>query len=187
MKSLFIPSLFISFLFSACNGNHSGKAPSSLSTRSKTVLHSFKDSIQADTFRIVLKGSTPEDMELVFTITPKDGVPVYTAILKAKKLIDNYSETVDLGKEDKQLLFLEEELSQFFDEENFLEPAVTENETPNDNTPDKVFFNELKKTGLDGFKYRTGKESKVYIAWSDLEKKVKVYYQCCVLKEKAKQ
>jgi len=184
MKILFIPLLFISFLFGACN-NYSTKDPSSLFPKSKTMLHSFKDSIQSDTFRIVLRGHKPKDMELIFTITPKDGAPIYTTVLKAKALIDNYKETVDLEKEEKQLLFLEEELNQFFDEENFLEPAVTENEIPDDNTPDKNFFNELKKTGLDGFKYRTGKESKVYIAWSNAENKVKIYYQCCVLNEKS--
>jgi serine/threonine-protein kinase RIO1 len=67
----------------------------------------------------------------------------------------------------------------FLDDENFLEPAVTENETPDQYTPDKKFHNELKQSALNGFKYRTGKETNIYIAWSEKEKRVKPYYNCC--------
>lgn len=148
-------------------------------SRTKVSLWSFSDNARLDTFKIVLNGERPKDMELVFTITTPSGQHIYTKILKATALLDNYKGNVDLGKEKKQVQFMQDELSIFLDEENFLEPAVTDAELPDKNTPDKVFFAELKKSGLNGFKYRLGKESNVYIAWSGTAGKVKPYYQCC--------
>lgn len=177
MKRIFINLSILVLFLSACNsaepGHHSD------SSNSKTTLRSFTDTSKLDTFKIVLNGDKPKNMELVFTITPENGKAVYTRVLKTKELIDNYKDELDLGKEKEQVKFMEQELSLFFDEENFLEPAVTENEEADKNTPDKNFFAELKKSGLNGFKYRFGKENKVYIAWSAAEKKTKPYYECC--------
>ena len=74
---------------------------------------------------------------------------------------------------------MQQELKLFLDEENFLEPAVTENETPDENTSDKNFYNELKRSGHNGFKYRLSNETEVYIAWSAQKKQVLPYYSCC--------
>lgn len=67
----------------------------------------------------------------------------------------------------------------FFDEEHFLEPAVTEDQQPDNNSPDQPFYDELKITHLNGFYYSLGKDKSIYLAWSAKEKKVKIYYQCC--------
>lgn len=179
MKRIF-PALLIALLsiLVACQG--SGPAAKiDPASRTKTVLRSFSDTTKLDTFKIVLKGDHPKEMELIFTITPPDKPAIYTKIIKATSLLENYKDNLDLGKEKKQVAFMEEEVGLFFEEENFLEPAVTETEEPDKNTPDKNFFTELKHTGVNGFKYRLGKESKVYIAWSDAEGKVKPYYDCC--------
>ncbi|MBB6502099.1 hypothetical protein [Pedobacter cryoconitis] len=178
MKRIYSCLLISSLFLAACNSAESGKTKD-VTANSKIALRSFRDTTKLDTFKIELKGDHPKNMELVFTITPQDGHQIYTKTLKAKELLDNYKESVDLGKTKEQIQFIKEELNLFFDEENFIEPAVTENEKPDNNTPDKVFFEELKKTGLNGFKYRLGKESKVYIAWSEADKKVKNYYECC--------
>lgn len=174
MKYLYLSFVAI-LLFSACSNDSSKHAPD----RSKTVLKSFSDTTKLDTFRIVLNGEKPNDMQLVFTITPQGSKQIYTKTIKATALLDNYKETVDLEKKKQQIQFMEKELELFFEEENFIEPAVTETEEPDENTPDMNFFSELKKSSLNGFSYRLGKESKVYIAWSEKDKKVKVYYQCC--------
>ena len=73
--------------------------------------------------------------------------------------------------------FLKNEVQYFFEEEHFLEPAVMPNEQPDKNVPDKIFYEELKHTQLNGFNYRLAKEAKIYIAWSEKEQKVKVYYK----------
>ncbi len=175
MKRIYI-SFMVMLLFAACNSDNQGKQ---IGNRTKTALRPFSDTAKSDTFRIVLNGNKPKDMELVFTIHKAGGAVIYTQTLKATALLDNYKETLDLDKEKQQIQFMQEELNLFFEDENFIEPAVTETEEADENTPDKSFFAELKKSSLNGFKYRLGKESKVYIAWSEKEKKVKVYYQCC--------
>lgn len=178
MRRIYIQLLMIAVFFAACNSADQS-SENAITPKSTTLLRSFTDTAKLDTFKLVLKGDKPKNMELIFTIIPEGGTAVYTKILKAKELIDNYKEGLDLGREKKQVKFIEEEFNLFFGEENFLEPAVTENEEPDKNTPDKVFFAELKHSGLNGFQYRTGKESKTYIAWSAADKKVKPYYECC--------
>lgn len=178
MIRFYINLLMLSMFLTACSGpGKDTHIPDA--SRTKTVLWSFTDTVKLDTFKLVLKGDKPKNMEFIFTITPSDGKPVYSKIIKTKELLDNYKEDLDLGKEKKQVNFIKEELNLFFDEENLLEPAVTESEEPDKNTPDKKFFAELKQSGLNGFQYRTGKESKIYIGWSASEKKVKPYYECC--------
>lgn len=178
MKRTYLYLIMPAIFFAACNSGDKSDEKS-VPPRSITTLHSFTDTTKLDTFKLVLKGEKPKNMELIFTITPAGSKPVYTKIIKAKELLDNYKEGLDLGREKKQIKFIEEELDLFFAEENFLEPAVTETEEPDKNTPDKNFFAELKRTGLNGFQYRLGKESKVYIAWSAADRKTKPYYECC--------
>ncbi|MET4139496.1 hypothetical protein [Pedobacter sp. UYP1] len=178
MKSVYSSLLILALFLTACNSSEPAHLKDGAS-HIKTALRSFSDTTKLDTFKIVLNGDEPKNMELVFTITTQGGQQIYAKTLKATALLDNYKESIDLGKKKEQLQFMREELSLFFDEENFIEPAVTESEKPDNNTPDKNFFEELKKTGVNGFKYRLGKESKVYIAWSEQEKKVKNYYECC--------
>lgn len=178
MKSTYLYLILPAIFFASCS-NADKSNEKSIQPRSTSTLHSFTDTAKLDTFKLVLKGEKPKDMQLIFTITPAGGKAVYTKIIKAKELLDNYKEGLDLGKEKKQIKFITQELDLFFTEENFLEPAVTETEQPDKNTPDKNFFAELKRTGLNGFQYRLGKESKVYIAWSASEQKAKPYYECC--------
>jgi hypothetical protein len=178
MKRIYLALILFSFLISACNTDKESENID-LSSRTKVVLHSFSDTTKQDTFKLILSGKKPKDMALNFTITPEGGTPVYTKVLKATELLDNYKESVDLGRTKKQVKFIEEELELFFAEENFLDPAVTAEEQPDKNTPDKTFFAELKSSGLNGFQYRLGKETKVYIAWSAQQKKVMPYYECC--------
>jgi len=178
MKKLYTNLFVLALLLGSCNPSDPN-TESLQPPKSTTTLRSFTDTARLDTFKLVLMGSKPKNMELVFTITPQGEKPVYTKILKAKELIDNYKEGLDLGREKKQIKFIEQELALFFSEENFLEPAVTENQEADKNTPDKKFFTELQRSALNGFQYRTGKESTVYIAWSAAERKVKPYYECC--------
>ena len=170
-------ALLLLFFLSACNQEKAPKISPAL--RNKTVLRAFSDTTAQDTFKLVLEGDKPKDMALHFSITTPGGQTIYNTVLKASSLIENYKDNVDLGKEKKQLKFMQDEMGLFFDEENFLEPAVTADEQPDKNTPDKNFFTELKQSGVNGFKYRLGKESNLYIAWSQKEKKVKTYYECC--------
>jgi hypothetical protein len=181
MKKLFLLLAISSLFLLSCTGNSSKKATNNVQNYKEVnqVTKAFSDPVKADTFRVVLSGSKPKDMLLSFRIIAFNGIEIYQKTLKATELINNYKQNVNLKKEDAQLKFLHDELNLFLEDENFLEPAVVENEQPDQNTRDKAFFAELKKSGLNGFKYRLGKDSQLYIAWSEKEKKVKVYYQCC--------
>lgn len=182
MKQYYACFLLIVAFLAACNSNNKPVDPKLSKPASPggiTVLKAFSDSLKVDTFKVVLTGDAPKNMMIKFSITAFNGVKIYEKDLKATDLIQNYQSTLDLEKDSKQKDFILQEYNLFFEDENFLEPAVTENETPDANTPDKTFFQELKLSGLNGFKYRTGNDNKVYIAWSAKEKKVLPYYSCC--------
>lgn len=162
----------------ACSGSGT-KETIPAAEQEKTMVRPFSDSLQADTFKVKIEGSKPKDMQLVFSIRSFEGRQIYRVSIKATDLFKNYDATINLDKKKNQLKFLKEEISRFFDEENFMEPAVTEQESPDQHVPDEAFFEQLKADGLNGFIYRLGKEQKIYIAWSLTEKKVKPYYICC--------
>lgn len=176
MKNYYILLLFLLFFFIACRPSGQEKKGN---TQDQMVLKPFSDTLKVDTFKVALTGNVVKDMTIKFTITAHNGQLIYSKDLKAKDLIDNYKSTVDLKKERSQMDFIINEYKLFLDDENFLEPAVTENENPDQYVPDKKFYDELKQSVLNGFKYRTGKETSVYIAWSEREKRVKPYYNCC--------
>jgi len=178
MKHILLYLFAFTVLLNACTSpseKNSSKAPADLIT----TIQSFSDTVKMDTFKVVLQGENPKDMLLIFSITNFDGKEIYKKDLKARDLIDNYKETLDLSKEKSQRDFIRDEFNLFFDEENFLWPALTSEQTPDKYAPDKAFFQELQQSDLNGFKYRLSKETNVYIAWSEKEKKVKVYYKCC--------
>lgn len=167
--------LLASMLIS-CNG--SGDESTETATEIKTINKHFSDSLNADTFRIKMVGNK-NGKHLVFTITSFEGKLIYEEDIKADDLFKNYDATINLKKKNNQIKFLNEEMERFFDDENFLEPAIMEQEIPDQHVPDKVFYEELKKSQLNGFIYRLGKENKRYIGWSAKENKVKAYYDCC--------
>ncbi len=145
----------------------------------KTKLQAFTDTVQLDTFKIALMGEESKDMKLLFTITTNKGEQVYKKEIKADELLKSYLASADLKSEEEKIKFLNDEVNFFFDEEHFLVPAITDQEKPDNNTPDKAFYEELKASKLNGFDYRLGKDTKIYIAWSAKDKKVKIYYKCC--------
>jgi len=145
----------------------------------QSIAKSFSDLKKADTFKIELTGRKPDEMILNFTIKNFAGKEIYNAKLKGKDLVGNTDPNLDLSKEKAQLIFLKTIADDFFSEDNFLEPAVMPEDKPDNYVPDKALYEELKKSGLNGFKYRLGKDKNVYIAWSEKEQKVKIYYNCC--------
>lgn len=170
----YICLLLLGLTFLACTSNNKTEA-----TTAKTQLYTFSDSTKTDTFKIDLIGEKSDNMNLVFTITNYDGVEIYKEEVKATQLLKSYLASEDLTKEGDKIKFLNEQINVFFDEEHFLEPAVTTEQEPDENTPDEAFYEELKRNQLNGFYYSLGKDKTVYIAWSPSEKKVKIYYQCC--------
>ncbi len=174
MKHTHLLLFYIISIFTACQSNNKIEA-----VKEEVKLYAFSDSVKADTFNINLIGDKTEDMNIVFTITNFDGIQIYKEEVKANQLINSYLAGEDLNKESEKIKFLNKQLTIFFDEEHFLEPAITTEQQPDSNSPDKAFYDELKQTQLNGFYYSLGKDKSIYIAWSVKEQKVKIYYQCC--------
>lgn len=143
------------------------------------VTHAFSDVKLPDTFRVELTGATPTEMVLAFTIKSHSGKEIYSININGIDLLGSTDPNVDLRKESNQIEFIRNIAFEFLDEDNFLIPAITPEQVPDEYTPDKNFYNELKKSKLNGFTYRLGKENNFYIAWSQKDNKVKVYYNCC--------
>lgn len=179
MKKLIVSALPIIALLYSCVSNNNKEPQPTEQDLHKTATFAFSDSVKLDTFKVAIVGKNTKEMQLLFTIKSFNGNEIYRQEIKTAELLKNYLASADLKKESDKLKFLKEEINYFFEEQHFLEPAVTENEQADKNVPDKTFYNELKLTGLNGFDYRLGKDTNVYIAWSAKDKKVKVYYKCC--------
>jgi hypothetical protein len=178
MKYIILNLFALALFLTSCN-NSPEKKSSTPPAQIRTIVQPFSDTTQLDTFKVVLHGDKPKDMLLTFSIIAFNGEEIYRKVLKAKDLIANYKETIELSKENSQRKFIHEELNLFFEEENFLWPALTPEQKPDKHAPDKAFFEELQHSELNGFKFRVSKETNIYIAWSAKEKKVKTYYKCC--------
>lgn len=180
MKKLVCLSILFCTLYACQQDRNSAEDKAAAAFKGSTsVQKNFSDTTALDTFVIELKGEKTDDMLLKFKIITAAGKEIYNVDLNAKSLVDNTDPNIDLRKEKDRQSFIKNIAANFFDEENFLEPAVLEDQQSDNNTPDKAFFVELKKTQLNGFRYRLGKESNLYIAWSTADQKVKVYYKCC--------
>ncbi|MCX2574417.1 hypothetical protein [Pedobacter sandarakinus] len=172
--------LFFGLTFAACKSEKNSDSDAIASKNVDQILaKSFSSLAQPDTFKIELTGSKPGEMIIHFSIKNANGKEIYHTKLKGTDLLDSTDPNVDLTKEKDQVVFLKTIADDFFADDNFLEPAVMPEDKADKNVPDKAFYEELKKTKLNGFKYRLGKESNVYIAWSEKEQQVKIYYRCC--------
>ncbi|RZL07394.1 MAG: hypothetical protein EOO89_23145 [Pedobacter sp.] len=172
--------LFV-FMLAACNqsADNTNSDKKDPDPNHQKAMHAFSDIEKKDTFEVNLTGNKPADMVVAFTITRFDGQKIYDIKIKATDLLGSTDPNIDLRKEQDQINFIHTIVKEFLSEEKFLVPAVTKDQEPDDYAPDKNFYTELKQTGLNGFTYRLGKENNYYIAWSEAEKKVKIYYNCC--------
>lgn len=178
MKKLILGNtLVIGLFWAACNPSSSEQA--TYHNLEQSATYPFSDSVQADTFKVAVVGSSTKDMLFLFTITSYKGIEIYRQEIKANELLKNYLATADMKKESDKINFLKEEIAYFFEEHHFLEPAITSDDKPDNNVPDEDFYEELKQSGLNGFEYRIAKDQSIYIGWSASTQQVKVYYQCC--------
>lgn len=166
-----------------CNSNEGNKVSQVINVQNFSGVHqvtyAFSDLNQLDTFSLELLGKSSKDMSLRFKIVNFKGQEIYNTQLKATDLVESTDPNINLNKEKDRLALIKTIAANFFDEENFLEPAVMEDQVADKNMPDPRFFEELKNNQLNGFIYRLAKDKNLYIAWSPEAQKVKVYYSCC--------
>ena len=180
MKNLLYATFLVLLLLSACTSDQKeGQKSVEFKNVNSSIAQSFSSLKTVDTFKIELTGRKPEDMILNFSIKNAAGKEIYRTAIQGTALLGSTDPNVNLSRKKDQIIFLKTIADEFFAEDNFLEPAVMPDDKPDQYTPDKALYEELKKTGLNGFKYRLGKENNIYIAWSEKEQRVKVYYNCC--------
>lgn len=179
MKNLLRFAFFGLIILSACNLDKKKEDSVASKNINQSIAKSFSDLATLDSFKIELTGKKPKEMLLIFTIKNAKGEEIYHANIKGAELLGSTDPNIDLTKEKDQIIFLNTIANNFFSDDNFLEPAVMPSDKADNYTPDKALYEELKKSELNGFKYRLGKENNIYIAWSEKEHKVKIYYNCC--------
>ncbi len=170
MKNITFLALFALLVLASCSSKPENKSGSI----EKITTTPFTDTVKLDTFKVSLQGTTSINNTILLKIISYQGKEIYQTSIKTKDLLKGND---NLKTEYDRMKFLKNEVQYFFEEEHFLWPAVIPSEKPDKNVPDKSFYEELKQTKLNGFNYRIGLESKIYIAWSVKEQKVKVYYK----------
>ncbi len=170
MKNIYYFAFFIGLSVIACKA----KPKEQFQPASNSTVTSFSDTVKLDTFKVSLQGTTPKASALLFKIISYKGNEIYKASIKAEDLL---KANQNLKTEKEKMQYLNNQVLYFFEEDHFIWPAVFPTEKPDKNVPDLAFYEELKKTKLNGFNYRLGKEAKIYIAWSESAQKVKVFYQ----------
>jgi len=180
MKRIATPLVFLmGILIISCKGKKEETQTADFKNVNSSITQSFSSLNTLDTFKITLTGRKPEEMVLTFSITTSQRKEIYNTKIKGTDLLGSTDPNIDLRKEKDQIAFIKTIAKDFFNEDNFLEPAVMPDDKADQYTPDKALYEELKKNRLNGFKYRLGKENNIYIAWSEKEQKVKIYYNCC--------
>ncbi|QPH40330.1 hypothetical protein [Pedobacter endophyticus] len=180
MRKLLLFVVFSALFAVSCNTDSKKEADGiEFKNVDQRMAKSFSDLATLDTFKLELTGRKPEEMVFNFTIKNAKGAEIYNTKIKGTDLLGSTDPNVDLSKEKDQIVFLKTIADNFFAEDNFLEPAVLPDNEADNYVPDKGLYEELKKSELNGFKYRLGKENNIYIAWSEKDKKVKIYYKCC--------
>lgn len=140
--------------------------------------HKFSSHETLDTFKIWIEGESLLNSDVHFEIINSDKEKIYSVVFKSYLLLnyDISSDTIDFAKE----TFIKTRISKFFNEENFISPAIKDGETFYSDYSDKTIWDEISadKNSV-GFIYLIGEEDKRSIAYSKKQKKAVIYFNCC--------
>lgn len=129
-------------------------------------------------FRVALLGDSILTGTVAFTITNAAGELIYSDEFPAVMLAATYDESVNTPA--KQEALIKKRIDEFFQKDRFREPAIEGDQPPHDSFfIEKDTYDNLKETNAPGFLYLIGKENTKHIAWSPLEGKVVMYFNCC--------
>lgn len=166
------------------SGSHAGQHPGShAAVDRETVLlensveRQFDGRDGGEVFRIALLGDSVLTGTVAFTISNSSGEIIYTDEFPALMLAATYDESVDTPQEQEELV--KERLRQFFSEKSFKTPAIDANMPHDEQFVDKATYDNLRQSEAPGFVYVIGKENGKFIAWSPLEERVVMYFNCC--------
>ena len=144
------------------------------------IAHEFSSSLSKDTFRIKVVGVNLLKANIIFTIRSSSGTEIYSATFQAIDLInEGLPKGIGAPKKDQEKYILKR-IREFFDEKNFCQPAIKDNEEFDEDYSSKDIWMDIKsdKTAI-GFKYLMGEEDNRKIAYSKKSRKVVLYFNCC--------
>lgn len=144
----------------------------------KTASMQFDKQGGDEEFRVTLLGDSVLSGTIAFTITNDKGQLIYSDEFPASMLAATYDESINTPA--RQEALVRERIEEFFGEDRFRNTAIEGDQPPHDSFYiEKATYDNLKETNAPGFIYVIGKENGKYIAWSPLEEKVVMYFNCC--------
>ena len=144
------------------------------------ITHEFSSSVSKDTFKIKAVGSNLLKANIIFTISSSSGTEIYSASFLAIDLInEGLPKGIGASRKDQEKYILKR-IREFFDEKNFCQPAIKDNEEFDVDYSNKYIWMDIKadKAAI-GFYYLIGEEDNRKIAYSKKSKKVVLYFNCC--------
>jgi len=154
------------------------KSDSALVLLTEGVLHNFSSPANKDTFKIVVTGSSIREGTVHFQIVTHDNRIIYDEKFTTDWFLDYGADgdTTELQKEN----YITTRINNFFNEENFLQPAIKKTDRYDADYSDRKNWEDIKSdASAVGFKYLVGKEDGRRIAYSKQWQKVVLYYNCC--------
>jgi hypothetical protein len=116
---------------------------------------------------------------MIFKITKSDGTELLNEEFPSYLLID-YGFEGDVNSVKDREDYLKRRIKDFFNDRNFLYPAVKQDENYDEDYSDKDIWDEIKSDHtIVGFSYLIGEEDSRKIAFSKKKKKVVMYFNCC--------
>jgi hypothetical protein len=158
-----------------------------LSQKSKQLFqlerkHKFSSTNNEDTFKITVKGENIFDSYITFTVVNWRGKEIYRHRFSMGDFCEFGPPESDKAyrRDSEDSTSIIEDLTQFFDEERFDEPAIKDTADMESNSIPREVWWEIwqDKTAID-FHYQLGAEDGRGIVYSKKRKKVIQYYACC--------
>lgn len=143
------------------------------------VLHKFSQVNEKDEFYICIKGKSIIEGKVVFKIISNGGIEILKEEFPAYLLM-NYGFEGDLDSKKDREDYMKMRISKFFDEDNFISPAIEKDDVLDVEYSQEEIWNEIQsdQTAI-GFYFLIGEEDGRSIAYSKKTEKVVMYYNCC--------
>jgi len=145
---------------------------------SNVVTRNFSSPTVKDTFKIKLTGKTITEGKVEFEIKTNDGLVIHYSTFPASYLIGYALD--ENASEHEQAEYIKTRIAQFFDTENFQQPAISAGETFDADYSEKPVWDDIKSdTTAVAFGYLVGEEAYVRIAYSKKLRRVVTIFGCC--------
>lgn len=142
------------------------------------VAHYFSSPIAKDTFRITLTGQTINNGTVEFDIQTYQGLVIHYRTFPSYDLI-GYGLDNNASEPEKEE-YIKSRISNFFEEENFRQPAISKNDKFEEDYSNKEIWDDIgSDTTAVTFEYLIGEESFGRIAYSKKLDKVVTIFSCC--------